>query len=75
MELGEVLAGETELLDRYDDAEHTDPLLHTINALAADWARIGRTDPIPEPAHLASSCFAVHDGQADPDTARDFAQG
>ncbi|MGW6697239.1 tetratricopeptide repeat protein, partial [Nocardia sp. NPDC055049] len=46
--LGEVLAGAPELLDRYDDARADDPLLHTVIAVAVDWARIGRTEPIPE---------------------------
>ncbi|MGW4368012.1 tetratricopeptide repeat protein [Nocardia takedensis] len=47
--LGEGLAGAPELLARYDDARAADPLLWTVIAVAIDWARIGRTDPIPEP--------------------------
>ncbi|MGV9678816.1 tetratricopeptide repeat protein [Nocardia sp. NPDC003482] len=47
--LGEVLAGAPELLARYDDARAADPLLYAVIAVAVDWARIGRTDPIPEP--------------------------
>ncbi|MGV9679112.1 tetratricopeptide repeat protein [Nocardia sp. NPDC003482] len=47
--LGEVLAGAPELLARYDDARAADPPLHAVIAVAVDWARIGRTEPIPEP--------------------------
>ncbi|MGW5317844.1 tetratricopeptide repeat protein [Nocardia thailandica] len=47
--LGEGLAGAPELLARYDDARADDPVLFTVIAVAVDWARIGRTDPIPEP--------------------------
>ncbi|MEV0773798.1 tetratricopeptide repeat protein, partial [Nocardia salmonicida] len=47
--LGEGLAGAPELLIRYDDARAADPELYTVVAVAVDWARIGRTDPIPEP--------------------------
>ncbi|MFI5501115.1 tetratricopeptide repeat protein [Nocardia asteroides] len=53
--LGEGLAGAPELLARYDDARAADPALYTVVAVAVDWARVGRTDPIPEPvlANLA----------------------
>ncbi|MFD4444701.1 tetratricopeptide repeat protein [Nocardia sp. NPDC058519] len=47
--LGEGLAGAPELLARYDDARAADPELYTVIAVAVDWARIGRPDPIPEP--------------------------
>lgn len=47
--LGEGLAGAPELLARYDDAHATDPEQYTVIAVAIDWARIGRHDPIPEP--------------------------
>uniref|UniRef100_UPI0012F68242 tetratricopeptide repeat protein n=1 Tax=Nocardia testacea TaxID=248551 RepID=UPI0012F68242 len=47
--LGEVLAGAPELLARYNDARAADPQLHAVIAVAVDWARIGRTEPIPEP--------------------------
>ncbi|MEU6559096.1 tetratricopeptide repeat protein [Nocardia nova] len=47
--LGEGLAGAPELLARYDDARAADPELYTVIAVAVDWARIGRLDPIPEP--------------------------
>ncbi|MFC9663278.1 tetratricopeptide repeat protein [Nocardia sp. NPDC127606] len=50
--LGEELAGAPELLARYDDARAADPVLFTVIATAVDWARIGRVDPIPEPALL-----------------------
>ncbi|MGO4614706.1 tetratricopeptide repeat protein [Nocardia sp. 2YAB30] len=46
--LGEALAGAPELLARYDDAKATDPVQHSVIAVAIDWARIGRPDPIPE---------------------------
>ncbi|MGW4371536.1 tetratricopeptide repeat protein, partial [Nocardia takedensis] len=47
--LGEGLAGAPELLARYDDARTADPELWTVIAVAVDWARIGRANPIPEP--------------------------
>ncbi|MEV6218788.1 tetratricopeptide repeat protein [Nocardia sp. NPDC051833] len=47
--LGEGLAGAPELLARYDDARAGDPALYTVIAVAVDWARIGRTEPIPAP--------------------------
>ncbi|MGW6702063.1 tetratricopeptide repeat protein [Nocardia sp. NPDC055049] len=50
--LGEELAGAPDLLARYDDARAADPVLFTVIATAVDWARIGRVDPIPEPALL-----------------------
>ncbi|MFC8383239.1 tetratricopeptide repeat protein [Nocardia sp. NPDC057272] len=50
--LGEELAGAPELLARYDDARAADPVLHTVISTAVDWARIGRSDPIPEPVLL-----------------------
>ncbi|MFX0578716.1 tetratricopeptide repeat protein [Nocardia nepalensis] len=48
--LGEVLAGAPELLARYDDARAADPIEHAVIAVAVDWARIGRSEPIPEAA-------------------------
>ncbi|MFQ6394941.1 SEL1-like repeat protein [Nocardia sp. KC 131] len=47
--LGEILAGAPELLQRYDDAKAADPVQRTVIEVAIDWARIGRTDHIPEP--------------------------
>ncbi|MFD3427262.1 tetratricopeptide repeat protein [Nocardia fluminea] len=47
--LAEGLAEAPELLARYDDARAADSELYTVIAIAIDWARIGRTDPIPEP--------------------------
>ncbi|MBW0275513.1 hypothetical protein ATM97_09940 [Nocardia sp. MH4] len=47
--LGEGLAGAPELLARYDDARAADPAMFTVIAIAVDWARIGRPEPIPEP--------------------------
>ncbi|MBF6215065.1 tetratricopeptide repeat protein [Nocardia puris] len=46
--LGEGLAGAPELLARYDDARAAAPELYTVIAVAVDWARIGRTEPIPQ---------------------------
>ncbi|MFD4444690.1 tetratricopeptide repeat protein [Nocardia sp. NPDC058519] len=46
--LGEGLAGAPELLARYDDARAADPELYAVIAVAVDWVRIGRTDPIPQ---------------------------
>ncbi|MFE9328165.1 tetratricopeptide repeat protein [Nocardia sp. NPDC052278] len=46
--LGELLAGANDLLQRYDDSRHSDPIAHSIIQVAIDWARVGRPDPIPE---------------------------
>ncbi|MGW0640198.1 hypothetical protein [Nocardia salmonicida] len=43
------MAGAPELLARYDDARAADPELYTVIAVVVDWARVGRTNPIPEP--------------------------
>jgi TPR repeat protein len=42
------LAGAPELLKRYDDARHADPLRHAVMRVAIDWVRVGRPDPVPE---------------------------
>ncbi|MEU2258442.1 tetratricopeptide repeat protein [Nocardia xishanensis] len=66
--LGEVLAGAPELLARYDDARAADPLLHMVIAVAIDWARIGRRDPIPEPVLIDLTVQGLRATRPDLDT-------
>ncbi|OBH30531.1 MULTISPECIES: tetratricopeptide repeat protein [unclassified Mycobacterium] len=61
------LAGAPELLKRYDDAQLTDPLRHTIIQVAIDWVRVGRADPIPETTLAAMALDAFETERPDLD--------
>ncbi|WP_155980830.1 tetratricopeptide repeat protein [Nocardia sp. CNY236] len=63
--LGELLAGAPEMLARYDDSRHTDPLQHAVIDTVIDWARVGRRDPIPQPMLIDLAAQAIRSTRPD----------
>ncbi|WP_157183897.1 SAV_2336 N-terminal domain-related protein, partial [Nocardia takedensis] len=59
--LGENLVRAPELVTRYDAARASDPLLWTVIAVAIDWTRIGRLDPIAEPDLIDFTVVALRE--------------
>ena len=61
------LAGAPELLKRYRDAQHSDPLRYLSICAAIDWARTGRPDPIPEDSLIRLALEAFESERPDLD--------